>query len=178
MALNLPFVVEPKLDPVIEIIGTDASGRIEIERKGYLSVAEKAFVQAANGGGGGAMVKIYALAAKIGTESGKTPQEVFSDITKAGGAEYLGPYQEQISEMMVEATEMQERNRVFTSAALLINRVDPNIDVEDVMEVHPDLLDALDELYQEEEARDTSRLTVISDELQEDESAGKSRKAK
>ena len=178
MALNLPFVVEPKLDPVIEIIGTDASGRIEIERKGYLTVSEKAFVQAANGGSGNTMSKMYALASKIGSKAGKTPQEVFSDITKTEGVEYLAPYQGEISEMMMEANDMQDRNRIFTSAALLINRVDPNIEVEDVMEVHPDLLDALDELYQEEEARDVSRLTVIKEEAEEGEPAGKSSKAK
>ena len=178
MALNLPYVVEPKLDPVIEIIGTDASGRIEIERKGYLTVSEKAFVQAASGGGGNTMAKIYAMAAKIGSKTGKSPQEVFGDITKSEGSDYLEPYQQEISEMMMEASGMQERNRIFTSAALLINRVNADIDVEEVMDLHPDLLDALDELYQEEDSRDTSRLTVVSESMEEEEPAGKSSKAK
>ena len=178
MTLNLPFVVEPKLDPVIEIIGTDASGRIEIERKGYLTVAEKAFVQAAQGGNGNAMAKIYALSSKIAGKTGKAAQDVFSDMTKPEGADYLEPYQDQISEMMVEIAEAQERTRVFTAASLLMHRVDANINMEDVIDVHPDLLDALDELYREEDAKDTSRLTVVTEEMEEGEPAGKSSKAK
>ena len=43
---GLPFIVQPRLKPIIEIVGTEESGQIEIERKGYLTVSEKAIVQA------------------------------------------------------------------------------------------------------------------------------------
>ena len=40
---KLPFVVEPRLKPVTELVGTEDSGKIEIERRGFLSAGEKAF---------------------------------------------------------------------------------------------------------------------------------------
>jgi hypothetical protein len=32
---KLPFVVEPRLKPIIEEIGSEESGKIQIERRGY-----------------------------------------------------------------------------------------------------------------------------------------------
>lgn len=177
MTTKLPFVVQPKLDSVIEIIGTDASGRIEIERKGYLTVAEKAFMQAAMGTNN-AMTKIYATAARIASKTGKTAQEVFSDIVSPDKNDYLEPYRDEIADMLVEANDFQEKSRVFAAAALLMNRVDSKIEIDDVMDVHPDLIDALYEIYQEEEAKDVSRLDVVVDEEEAEEPAGKSQKAK
>ena len=173
MAVKIPFVVQPKLDSVIEIIGTDASGRIEIERKGYLTVAEKAFVQAATGGSN-MMHKIYGTASRIAAKTKKSAQQVFEDISKQEDVDYLKPYQGEIAEMLVEANDMQEKMRVFAAAALIMNRIDENIEIEQVMDLHPDLLEALHELYQEEDARDTSRLDVVKEEAEEGESAGKS----
>ena len=42
---KLPFVVAPKLKSKIETLGTEVSGKIEIERKGYLTVGEKGFME-------------------------------------------------------------------------------------------------------------------------------------
>ena len=50
MAVKIPFVVQPNLKPVKEQVGTETSGKIEIERRGYVTVSEKAFVQAATEG--------------------------------------------------------------------------------------------------------------------------------
>ena len=177
MTSKLPFVVQPKLQSVIEIIGTDASGRIEVERKGYLTVSEKAFVQAALGGGT-AMTKVYSMASRIAAKVGKDPQEVFGDMTNPAGVDYLEPYQDQILEILAEMSDFQEKNRIFTAAALLINRVDQNISIEDVMDLHPDLLEALYELYQEEDAKDVSRLDQAVADEEDEEPAGKSQKAK
>ena len=47
---GLPFVVQPRLAPVIEQVGNEESGIFEIERRGYLTVAEKAMVQQATQG--------------------------------------------------------------------------------------------------------------------------------
>ena len=44
---GLPFVVQPKYEPILERVGTDESGIIEIERRKYLTVQEKAIVQGA-----------------------------------------------------------------------------------------------------------------------------------
>ena len=42
---RLPFVVQPKRQPILEQIGSEESGLIEIERRGYLTAGEKSFVQ-------------------------------------------------------------------------------------------------------------------------------------
>ena len=41
----LPFVVEPRRKPIVERVGNEESGVIEIERRGYLTTGEKTFVQ-------------------------------------------------------------------------------------------------------------------------------------
>ena len=42
---KLPFVVQPKRQSVLERVGNETCGVIEIERKGYLTAGEMAFVQ-------------------------------------------------------------------------------------------------------------------------------------
>ena len=44
---KLPFVVEPRMKPIMEEIGSEESGKIQIERRGYLTSGEKAFFQQA-----------------------------------------------------------------------------------------------------------------------------------
>ena len=41
----LPFVIQPKKNTEIIKIGDEQIGVFEIERKGYLTVAEKSFVE-------------------------------------------------------------------------------------------------------------------------------------
>ena len=43
--MALPFVVQPRRTTVIERVGTEKSGILEIERRGYLTTGEMAFVQ-------------------------------------------------------------------------------------------------------------------------------------
>ena len=45
---KLPFVVAPRANSRIELLGTEVSGQIEIERKGYLTVGEKSFMANVN----------------------------------------------------------------------------------------------------------------------------------
>ena len=43
--MALPFVVQPVRKTVVERIGTEETGILEVERKGYLTTGEMAFVQ-------------------------------------------------------------------------------------------------------------------------------------
>ena len=66
---GLPFVVQPRLQPIVEQVGTEESGIIEIERRGYLSVAEKAIAQQAVGGDD-SVRKMYVLGGRIARDAG------------------------------------------------------------------------------------------------------------
>ena len=78
---GLPFVVQPRLKPVIERIGSEESGVFEIERRGYLSVAEKAIAQQASGGDD-SVRQLYVLAGRIARETGRQQAEVVQDLSE------------------------------------------------------------------------------------------------
>ena len=67
---KLPFIVEPRLKPITEVLGTEASGQIEIERKGFLSASEKSFMQV-QAQTDDTTQRMVALTRKVGLEASK-----------------------------------------------------------------------------------------------------------
>ena len=161
---GLPFVVQPRLQPIIEQLGTEESGIIEIERRGYLSVAEKAIVQQATQGDD-SIRKMYALGGRIARETGKQQIEVMQELMQPERPEYMAPYEEEILENMIEMLAYQERVDIVQATALLICRIDEKWSVEQSMDLHPDLVKALSMLYVEEDRRSTEALeaAVVQD---------------
>lgn len=147
---GLPFVVQPRLKPIIDKVGTEESGIIEIERKGYLTVSEKSLVQGVSSGDDGVRA-LFGLAGRIAQETGKQQSEVAQDIMVAPVPEYLIPYQEEIGMGLSAMLSFQDRSVLVQAAALLICRVDESWTIEQTMELHPDLIDGLANLYQDEE---------------------------
>lgn len=154
---QLPFVVEPRLAPIIETVGTEESGQIEIERRGYLTVSEKALLQAVTVDDD-SVSQLYSLAGVIAKEQGKDTKEVFNDITSQSTDDYLEEYRERISRGLMALISFQERRSMVTATALLISRVDSAWTPEDTMRMHPDLIDDLSKLYDEEEAKTLTKL--------------------
>ena len=147
---GLPFVVQPRLKPIIEQVGTEESGIIEIERRGYLTVAEKAITQ------GGlstdtSIRKMYSLAGSIARETGRPQGDVAQDLINQERPEYLSPWNDEIAECIMEMIAYQERAAIVQATALLMSRVDTTWTVDQTMELHPDLLAGLAELYSDEE---------------------------
>lgn len=169
---GLPFVVQPRYEPIVERIGSTDSGIIEIQRRGYLTVAEKAMVQGGVGGDD-VMCNLVKLAGKIQREVGKPQQEVISDLTKEPRPDYLQPWEEEIAEILMQMLAFQERNAIIQATALYVSRIDAEWTVEDTMELHPDMLNGLVSLYAEEERRSVAALEDAAT-ADEEEVEGKS----
>jgi hypothetical protein len=156
---KLPFVVEPRLEPINQLIGSDESGKFEIIRRGYLTVAEKNFVQTASGSDS-AISQLHSLAGKIARKHGKKQVEVFTDLigNSENPAEYLEEHQSEISEVMVSMITYQEKHNIIVCTCLLLYRIDPNWTIESTLELHPDIQRDLVELYNDEDAKSIEAL--------------------
>ena len=156
---GLPFVVQPRLQPIVEELGTEESGIIRIERRGYLSVAEKAIATQATQGDE-SIRKMYALGGRIARETGKQQMDVMQDIMQPQRDDYLSPWEDEILENVIEMMAYQERVDIVQATALIICRVDDGWTIEQSMAEHPDLIKLLSQLYAEEDKRDVERLAA------------------
>lgn len=151
--VKLPFVVEPKREPVMHRIGNEESGVIEIERKGYLTVAEKSFMQQAQAGDM-SVLSMHRLAGRIAKKAGLQQSEV---IAKFGSGELTDPifedFEEELVEVVGDMTSFDSRRRMLSAACLLMFRFDADWEISQTMELHPELIDGLYELYVLEDLR-------------------------
>lgn len=162
---KLPFVVEPRLKPIIDRIGTEESGIIEIERRGYLTSGEKNFVQQIIQQDRGTLGLIE-LARKVSRDKGYDLQRAYelivsaitgTDVTQEA-EQVQAEYSEQIQEAIKEITISKSREDLVMAACLITNRIDPEFNVSDVMQIHPDIVSGLAQLYRDEEAKSIERL--------------------
>jgi len=156
--INLPFIVSPRFQPIVERIGNDDIGVFEITRRGYLTVAEKNFTSQAlaSDSSVSALRKIVIVIAR---DTGKSQDEVVSDITGGKAFEgYLEPYTDEILKTMEEVELYQQKRNIITVTCLMIYRVNSDWTVESTMELHPDVIAEISQLYEEEEAKSTKAL--------------------
>lgn len=157
-AVRLPFVVAPRLEPIVETIGTDESGKIEITRRGYLTVAEKAFISAALSDDD-AIKDIRSTAMDIARKTGKTQAQVLEDMSNPSATPaYLEPFQDRITIAIGGLMEYQERRAIVAATCMLIYRVDRDWTIDDTLELHVDLRDALAQLFEDEEGKNLEAL--------------------
>lgn len=154
---GLPFVVQPRLKPIIERLGTEESGIIEIERKGYLTVAEKSIVQGGMGDSSG-VTEAFLVAKTIGKAAGVNAQQVFEDITSETAPDYLDDYTAEVAKVVSSLIAHEEKMRLITATTLIMTRVAPDWDPNDTVGLHPDLQAALYKLYLEEDQKSTAAL--------------------
>ena len=155
---TLPFVVQPRLKPIVELVGTEESGQVEIERRGYLSVAEKSWVQAIEADDD-TQGRLHRLAIKIGAELDMEPREALDLVSSSQLTDpRLGAYHEELMDTMRAMTQFGERRKLAGATCLLINRIDPSWEIEDTLKLHVDIVDGLYALYIEEEARSLDAL--------------------
>lgn len=150
--VKLPFVVRPRLEPIVDVIGNENCGQIEIIRRGYLTVAEKTFVTASLSGDD-SIFRLRHLALEISRETGNSQSKVLDDIARESNYDgYLEPYSDKILERLTEMQIFQDKRNIITATCLLIHRIDDEWTVERTMdELHPDLMQALANLFEEEE---------------------------
>ncbi len=172
---KLPFVVQPRLAPIKELVGSDESGKIEIERRGYLTVAEKQFVSAATSGDS-ALSDLHALAGRIARKVGKPQTEVFMALVGAaeGDTSYVEEFDSEISHALMSLMAYQEKHKLVVACCMLINRVDPDWTIDATLDLHPDIVDGLMLLYNQEDAKSIEALeAAANNEAADDENAGK-----
>jgi hypothetical protein len=170
---KLPFVVQPRLKPIIEQIGNEDIGIIEIERRGFLSAGEKAFLQQ-GAASDDISVSLIALVRKAAKEFKISVEEAHKTIMAimTNGEEtdlyskFNKKYSQEIDDLTLKAINTDSRRIISQASCMLLYRVDSELDIEDIMQLHPDLLTALAELCQDEEIKSTERL--IAQETPED----------
>lgn len=162
---KLPFVVQPRLKPLVEVIGSEESGKIEIERRGYLTAAEKAFIQTQAGNDTATQLlvnlcRVVATAERLDMSnaydvvvdvmSGKAPTTRHKVIQEN--------YRQEIDELMAQMGSVETTKRLMQAHCMLLYRVSEEITVEDTLKIHPDLLEALADFYVDEELKSIARL--------------------
>ena len=167
---KLPFVVQPRLAPIKEIIGTPESGQIEIERRGFLSVAEKSFIQYFEDSDDAKRV-MQTTALRIAAEVKLEPSQVFSMLGEFTKHPELTPFYDDIATAL-GALEVSQRKLVVVKATcLLTHRIDAKWQVEDTLQLHEDMIYELANFYDEEERKSLEALeaAVTKDEAKDKE---------
>lgn len=176
---KLPFVVKPRLQPRLERIGNEEVGVIEIERRGYLTVAEKAFVEAQLAGDTTTDLFIRltrSVARELKLDMNAAYKLITEVIQGTGGMtpnhkKIEEKYQAEMDELMREM-QRADQTRVLTSVyALLLYRVDAELDAEELAIIHPDLVGMLYEFYLEEESKTITRLEELTEDMEENKAA-------
>lgn len=162
---KLPFIVNPRLQPIIERIGSDEAGYIEIERRGYLTAGEKTFVQQIQQQDTGT-IKLIALSRRIASERSVTLEKAYemvmaimsgknkSKAAEAIEAEYAVEFQETLSEL----ANARARESLVHAACMLMHRVSAEIEFSEIGKLHPDIIDGLAQLYADEDIKSVERL--------------------
>lgn len=179
---KLPFVVEPRREPILELIGSEESGQIQVERRGYLTTGEKAFVQQVQQYDDAStdvvsltrrvarkyslgMDRAYTLVLRIVT--GAVGLEEEGESAKDGGQDYAELAEKIEEEYATDLTNVikalsagQIREELVYATCMLRYRIDSTFDIEDVTRMHPDLISGLATLYREEERRSVEAFLV------------------
>lgn len=159
--IKLPFVVQPKREPILEQVGSEEAGKITIERRGYLTSGEKAFVQQAISSDDGTL-RIIGLARKISSKVGGSIEAGYQDVMSILGGnpgnderlkEIEVEYFSEFTELLNSLTLMQSKEELITALCLLMYRVNPETTVDDVLTLHPDIIKGLALLYKDEERK-------------------------
>ena len=174
---KLPFVTQPRLRPTQEEVGTENSGKILVERRGYLTVSEKMFVQAGLKGDNSQTI-LFQLINKISVEQEISPKQVLQDMSEGGSLpEYAKSYADELAAVMERVSDMNEKTKLLGAAALLMSRVDPDLDMDEVMDLHPELIEQLYLLYVDEENCSLERLEAKTEVAGGEDEEGKDQEA-
>ena len=160
---KLPFVVAPKVNSRIETLGTDVSGKIEIERKGFLTVGEKGFM--ANVNSQDAVLKaVMKLSRQVSKQYGIGQQEAYQEVVNAvtdpqsTHFPVFDDYSSEIAELTNQMMQQEQRKTLMMAFCMLLYRVNDELEIDDVIDLHEDLVGELAQLYLDEESKSLDRL--------------------
>ena len=169
MAL-LPFVVQPKKNTEKIKVGNDEVGVFEIERKGYLSVAEKSFVENVTQGSDG-VSSLVRLANQVAKEYKVAPEKAYVAITDAmsgkSESKLASSISEQFADELAFATsrmaESMQRRQIAAATVLIQTRVNHEWTIQDTMDLDPVIVEELGRLYDREEQREPVKIEPVEE---------------
>lgn len=173
---NLPFVVQPRRQPILERIGTEDSGIIEVERRGYLTTGEKAFVQQVQQLDGGTS-EIIALSRRVARKYSLAMDKAYNTVlgiiagmsdsdesSKQVSEQVEVDFTEELTNAVKEMSAGQVREELLMATCMLRYRVSPDMTMEDVTDLHPDLISGLAQLYRDEDRRSIEAFKALEAE--------------
>jgi hypothetical protein len=171
---TLPFVVQPRRQPILERIGSEESGQIEVERRGYLTAGEKAFVQQVQQSDNGT-TEIVTVSRRVARKHGLGMDKAYnlvlaiiSNSSTKDDDELAGKVEEEFAEDLTNVIKglsaSQVREELVMAACLLRYRVDTEYEISEIAKIHPDLITDLAKLYRDEEARSIEAFKTKEDE--------------
>ena len=175
---KLPFVVAPKANSRIETLGTDLSGKIEIERKGFLTVGEKSYMANVNSQDT-VLETVMKLSRSVAKHYKLNQKEAYDEVVMAvtEPSECKHPVYDEFTEEIAQLASLmmttEQRKRLMMAYCLLLFRVDEDLEIDDVLELHEDLVTAIADLYVDEENKSVERLvtedgdTPLNEEVEE-----------
>lgn len=147
---TLPFVVQPKAVTKEVTVGSDQSGQIKVQQRGYVTVGEKALVQEAMKGSH-AIADLYAFVRDVAEEVGKDPEQVLTDFGAQPTPDYLLVWADDAAALLEAVNLEGTRRKLIYATAILVSRVDTEWSINDTMELHTDLVEDLSDFYVKEE---------------------------
>lgn len=171
---NLPFVVKPKRAVEKIKIGNEESGIFEIERKGYLTVGEKAAYQqvVVNKDGAKALRDLVETVSK----GANIPLDKAADLVgRALQAKKLSAKEEKLlndyTAQFIDVLEVFKReathSQLIMATILLVSRVDPEWSFDDTARLDAKIIEDLAVLFQAEEQRSIEELKFDAQEAGE-----------
>jgi hypothetical protein len=171
---TLPFVVQPRRQPILERIGSEESGQIEVERRGYLTAGEKAFVQQVQQFDNGTTEIVTVsrrVARKYGLGMDKAYNLVLAIISNSvtEDQKLVGEIEEEFAEDLTNVVKGlsagQVREELVMAACLLKYRVNPDFEISEISSIHPDLISDLAALYRDEDRRSVEAFKKDEEEV-------------
>lgn len=170
---KLPFVVAPKVQKKNVRLGNEELGIIEIEKRNYLSVAEKSFVDAVTQSGDG-VASIVKLANKASRIKKITVEKAYTLIIQIMSGQVDGKvseelaneFSDEISTIQTQMVESMSRKAIAATTILIQSRINPEWQIEDTMTLQPELLQIFADFYDSEEQK-TEYKGEEKDELEE-----------
>lgn len=164
---TLPFVIQPRLSPIIEEIGTPESGTILVERRGYLTAGEKSMVQSFLQSEQGA-ISVISVSREIAKQFNIDIEKAYTYLLEViTSSKYTDPkicskiqteFYEKIEHLIAELSNTQSKTEMIQAAAIIVNRVDKDYPIAEITSIHPDIIAQLSELYQDEEKKSIEKL--------------------
>lgn len=167
---KLPFVVQPRVKPVLVKIGTVDTGIFEIERRGYLNVAEKSFVDDFTQSSD-SIKSIVGLATRISITKKISRELAYETIMSIisgkeldkTGKEVATSYEEEIKDLTSSLAEVQAKRDIAIATVLLQSRVNKEWSLDDTLELDPFIIQQLSDLYTQEELKQMPEVKTEED---------------